>query len=55
MKCPKCNNEMIISEWDGWIWLCVFCSHEGQTATPEEQAIYDNEQREYFKQFLNGE
>lgn len=55
MKCPKCNNEMIISEWDGWIWLCVFCSHEGQPATPEEQETYDNEQREYFKQFLNGE
>ncbi len=55
MKCPDCNNEMVISSWDGWIWLCVFCSHEGQTATPEEQETYDNEHREYWNQFLNGE
>lgn len=55
MKCPKCNNEMIISEWDGWIWLCVFCDYEGHIATPDEQATYDNEQREAFNQFLNGE
>ena len=54
MKCPKCNNEMVISEWDGWIWFCFFCWYEGQVATPEELEEYDKEQREYFKQFLNG-
>lgn len=52
MKCPDCNNEMIISSWDGWIWLCVFCGHEGPTATPEEQAEYDKEHLESFNQFF---
>ena len=42
MKCPKCNNDMAISEWDGCIWLCVFCGHEGQTATSEELEEYEN-------------
>ena len=55
MKCPKCNNDMVISEWDGWIWLCIFCGHEGHIATPEEQATYDDDQKQSFNQFLNGE
>ena len=52
MECPACGNEMIISSWDGWIWLCVFCGHEGPTATPEEQAEYDKEHLESFNQFF---
>ena len=49
MECPKCHNKMIISSWDGWIWLCVFCGHEGHTPTPEEQSEYGKENQEYFE------
>ncbi len=55
MECPKCNNEMIISSWDGWRWLCFFCGHKGHISTPEEQATYDDDQKQSFNQFLNGE
>jgi ribosomal protein S27AE len=42
MKCPKCNNEMVISEWDGWRWLCFFCDYEGRVATDTELEEYEN-------------
>ena len=36
MKCKKCGYEMIISEWDGWIWYCPLCEIDGPPATEEE-------------------
>ena len=35
MKC-KCGTEMIISEWDGWVWMCFYCDYVGRKATDEE-------------------
>lgn len=54
MKCPECGNEMIISEWDGWIWMCFFCDYQGKTATDDECLEYEKKQNEYFEQVLKG-
>ena len=47
MKCKKCGSDMIIDEWNGWIWYCFACDYEGREATDEEI----QEQEELF---LNG-
>lgn len=36
MKCPKCNTEMIIDEYRGWIWTCFHCDHIDREAKDEE-------------------
>jgi len=36
MKCPKCDAEMIIDEWGGWIWTCFHCDYTGREATDLE-------------------
>ena len=47
MKCPKCNCNMYISAWDGWIWLCYNCDYHGRRATDEE--IEEDEKQELKK------
>jgi len=54
MICPKCGNEMIISEWDGWIWLCVFCDREGPISTSEEWDAWEAQQKSAWEQVLIG-
>ena len=39
--CPKCQAPMIISEWDGWVWMCFNCDYVGGDATEEEIKHYD--------------
>lgn len=34
--CPKCKTPMIISSWDGWVWMCFHCDYVGREATDEE-------------------
>ena len=51
MKCPICGEEMFISEWDGWKWLCFFCDHEDRTATDNELEEY--EKGGFFGKFNN--
>ena len=34
---------MIISEWQGWIWICPFCDCEGRKATEKEIEEYESE------------
>lgn len=36
MLCDKCEAVMVISEWDGWIWVCFHCDNIGRAATYEE-------------------
>jgi len=36
MRCNECDAEMIIDEWNGWIWYCYNCGHEGRNATSKE-------------------
>ena len=36
MICEKCNIEMIIDEWSGWIWTCHHCGKEDRKATDAE-------------------
>jgi len=43
MICSKCKAEMIIDEWEGWIWICINCGHEGREATNEEIQEYEEE------------
>ncbi len=41
MECSECGTQMIISEWDGWVWICLHCDHVGRNATPEEIEEYE--------------
>ena len=35
--CPVCKKRnLVIDEWNGWIWACFFCGYEGDYATKEE-------------------
>jgi len=46
MNCPKCilcKQEMIISEWDGWVWMCPVCDYEGESATDIEVEEWEEE------------
>ena len=36
MICPRCNAEMYINSWDGWIWTCGNCEHTDRNATDKE-------------------
>ncbi len=42
MYCPKCNAPMMISSWDGWVWLCFNCSYQGRVATEQEVQIQES-------------
>ena len=41
MKCQICGEEMVISEWDGWRWVCFFCDQEDRIATDIEIEEYE--------------
>ena len=41
MKCKKCNEQMVIDEWDGWKWYCVICDVYGRIATDAEIAAQE--------------
>ena len=43
MKCPKCKAEMIIDEWNGWVWTCFNCDHIGRESTDEEVRVFETE------------
>ena len=49
--CPKCKTPMIISSWDGGVWMCFHCDHIGKKATDEEIERQEDEvetmKREY--------
>jgi len=53
MKCKHCKSELIIDEWNGWVWTCFFCEYVGRKATEKEiekheknmDKIYNAEQR----------
>ena len=49
MICPKCGTEMIISEWDGWVWRCYHCDYIGIEATNDEVEAQRKEINEYLK------
>ena len=51
MKCPICGEGMVISEWDGWKWVCFFCGHEDRIATDIEIEEYENSW--FFDKFNN--
>ena len=51
MKCPICGEEMVISEWDGWKWVCFFCDQEDRIATDTEIEKYENSW--FFDKFNN--
>lgn len=36
MKCPKCETEMVIDEWSGWVWTCFICDYVGRSASSAE-------------------
>ena len=36
MKCEKCDGELVIDDWNGWVWTCLFCDTEYRKATNEE-------------------
>jgi len=43
--CPECKAEaeMIIDEWNGWVWFCCNCWFKGREATDEEIEEYEKE------------
>lgn len=43
MTCLKCKTEMIIDEWEGWVWYCPHCDYEGEKATDKEIQNYEKE------------
>lgn len=49
MKCPICGEEMVISEWDGWKWVCFICDLEDRIATDAEIEEYENSQDENIR------
>ena len=51
MQCPICGVKMVISEWDGWKWVCFFCDHEDSIATDTEIEEYENNW--FFNKFNN--
>jgi len=46
MNCPKCNTPMVISEWDGWVWMCFHCDYTGRLATDEEVREYEDKSKQ---------
>lgn len=50
MKCPECDAEMFISEWEGWVWMCPFCDYIGREATYEESDKQQNDFAKYLKE-----
>jgi len=36
MKCKKCGSDMIIDEWNGWVWYCAVCDIVYRPATNKE-------------------
>jgi len=44
MDCPKCGGCAIISEWDGWRWMCIHCGWIGREAS--KAAIEHQEERQ---------
>ena len=39
----------MVSEWDGWIWLCYNCDYQGEKATDKEVEKWEQEIEEYRK------
>jgi len=43
MHCKKCEAPLVISEWDGWHWLCMNCDEDYGEANNEEIKEYEKE------------
>ena len=41
MECSKCNNQMFIDEWNGWLWTCIECEN---TTEAKDKEVYDYEE-----------
>jgi uncharacterized Zn finger protein (UPF0148 family) len=54
MKCPKCETEMYIDSWDGWVWKCPACDYYGRIATQDEADQQEREHEEYFDRPLQN-
>lgn len=46
MKCD-CGADMILDEWEGWIWTCFNCGKVGRPATNKEVKKYEREKEEW--------
>jgi len=33
---------MMVDEWNGWMWTCMFCGYISRAATDEEVERYEN-------------
>jgi len=51
MKCKLCNSEMIIDEWNGWVWTCFLCDHT-KIATKLEIKKYENDMNKLYTKTL---
>jgi uncharacterized Zn finger protein (UPF0148 family) len=54
MICPKCETEMYIDSWDGWVWKCPACDYYGRIATQDEADQQEREHAEYFDRPLQN-
>lgn len=46
MVCKKCGIEMVIDEWNGWVWTCFLCDITGRNATYKESEKQEKERIE---------
>ena len=42
MKCKKCGAELVIDEWNGWVWACFNCDTIWRRATLREVKKNEN-------------
>jgi len=54
MLCPECKVTMVIDEWSGWVWTCVFCDHVGRRATDEEIKRHEDEVGKSLGKVMEG-
>ena len=50
-KCANCGCEMVINDWEGWVWECFHCDHKGRLATEEQ---IEHQEEEYLNRGENG-
>ncbi len=47
--CPDCDGLMVIDEWNGWFWTCLYCDYIGESATLIEIKLWEDEASSYKK------
>ena len=50
MKCKLCKTEMIIDEWNGWVWTCFNCDYIQRKATCKEIERHERNMNEIYSQ-----